>query len=163
MPETTPPRWDLSNVYPGLDSPEFLAGTNQRESMLTEMEALLTSLESLDDKSDAELVADRINHLLTEIQKLLLLENTLGAFIHSFVSTDSFNKDAMRKQSEFERESVRSDKLETRLRAWVGKIAPLLPKITAAPGPAHEHAFWLKEVAEQSRYLMSQPEEALAA
>jgi len=60
MPETTPPRWDLSNVYPGLDSPEFLAGTNQRESMLTEMEALLTSLESLDDKSDAELVADRI-------------------------------------------------------------------------------------------------------
>ena len=25
MTETTPPRWDLSNVFPGLDSPEFLA------------------------------------------------------------------------------------------------------------------------------------------
>jgi pepF/M3 family oligoendopeptidase len=163
MPETTPPRWDLSNVFPGLDSPEFLSATSQRESMLTEMEALITSLETLDANSDPQQVAHQINHLLTEIQKLLLLENTLGAYLHSFVSTDSFNKDAMRKMSEYEKVSVRSEKIETRLRAWIGKIAPLLPQITAVPGPAQEHAFWLKEVAEQSRYLMSQPEEALAA
>jgi pepF/M3 family oligoendopeptidase len=69
----------------------------------------------------------------------------------------------MRKLSEFERVAVRSDKLETRLRAWVGKIAPLLPEITAQPGPAKDHAFFLQEAAQQSRYLMSQPEEALAA
>ena len=163
MTETTPPRWDLSNVYPGLDSPQFLADIDRRKSMLTDMESLMTSLESLDANSDAAFVASRINHTLTEIDMLLLLENTLGAYIHSFVSTDSFNKDAMRKLSEFERESVRSDKLETRLRAWIGKIAPLLPQITAMPGPAQDHAFWLNEVAEQSRYLMSQPEEALAA
>lgn len=163
MSDTTPPRWDLSNVFPGLDSPEFLKATEQREFMLTEMETLITSLETLDATSDAQQVAGQINHLLTEIQKLLLLENTLGAYLHSFVSTDSFNKDAMRKMSEFEKVSVRSDKIETRLRAWVGKIASLLPQVTAVPGPAREHAFWLKEVAEQSRYLMSQPEEALAA
>lgn len=163
MSDTTPPRWDLSNVFPGLDSPEFLKATEQREFMLTEMETLITSVETLDATSDAQQVAGQINHLLTEIQKLLLLENTLGAYLHSFVSTDSFNKDAMRKMSEFEKVSVRSDKIETRLRAWVGKIASLLPQVTAVPGPAREHAFWLKEVAEQSRYLMSQPEEALAA
>ncbi|HWR65934.1 MAG TPA: M3 family oligoendopeptidase [Bellilinea sp.] len=163
MPETTPPRWDLSNVFPGLDSPEFLQATNQRDSMLTEMEALITSMETLDANSDPQRVASQINHMLTEIQKLLLLENTLGAYLHSFVSTDSFNKDAMRKMSEYEKVSVRSDKIETRLRAWIGKIAPLLPQVTALPGTAQEHAFWLKEVAEQSRFLMSQPEEALAA
>jgi len=163
MPEITPPRWDLSNVYPGLDSPQFAADTERRQQMLDEMENLITSLEALDASRDADLVTNRVNHMLTEIDKLLLLDNTMGAFIHSFVATDSFNKDAMRKLSEFEKVSVRMDKLETRLRAWVGKIAPLLPQITAAPGPAQDHAFWLKEVAEQSRYLMSQPEEALAA
>ncbi|MHB8112544.1 MAG: M3 family oligoendopeptidase [Bellilinea sp.] len=163
MPEITPPRWDLSNVYPGLASPEFAAATERRQQMLGEMEKLVASLEALDASSDADLVASRINQMLTEFDKLLLLDNTMGAFIHSFVSTDSFNKDAMRKLSEFEQVSVRMDKLKTRLRAWIGKIASLLPQLTAAPGPAQDHAFWLKEVAEQSRYLMSQPEEALAA
>ncbi|MFZ3080062.1 MAG: hypothetical protein WA109_10275, partial [Bellilinea sp.] len=163
MPEITPPRWDLSNVYPGLASPEFAAATERRQQMLGEMENLVASLEALDASSDADLVASRINYMLTEFDKLLLLDNTMGAFIHSFVSTDSFNKEAMRKLSEFEQVSVRMDKLETRLRAWIGKIAPLLPQLTAAPGPAQDHAFWLQEVAEQSRYLMSQPEEALAA
>ena len=163
MPAITPPRWNLSNVYPGLASPEFTAATERRQQMLGEMEDLVASLEALGVSSDADLVASRINHMLTEFDKLLLLDNTMGAFIHSFVSTDSFNKDAMRRLSEFEQVSVRMDKLETRLRAWIGKIAPLLPQITAGPGPAQDHAFWLKEVAEQSRYLMSQPEEALAA
>ena len=90
MPETTPPRWDLSNVFPGLDSSEFLQATNQRNSMLTDMEALITSMETLDATSDPQQVGSQINHLLTEIQKLLLLENTLGAYLHSFVSTESW-------------------------------------------------------------------------
>ena len=163
MSAPVPPRWDLSNVYPGLDSPEFQAATDRRQQLLNEMEKLMTSLEGLDATSEPATVTQAVNHMLVEIDKLLLLNNTLGAYIHSFVSTDSFNTLAMRKLSEFEQVSVQLDKLETRLRAWIGKIAPLLPQITATPGPAQDHAFWLTEAAEQSRYLMSQAEEALAA
>lgn len=163
MTNTTPPRWDLTNVYPGLDAPEFLADTDRREKLLTELEARLTEMEKLDATSAAADVTRRVNGFLTEFNQYALLENTMGAYIHSFVSTDSFNKTAMRKLSEFEQVAIRTDKLETRLRAWVGKIATLLPKITAEPGPVQDHAFFLKEAAEQSRYLMSQTEEALAA
>jgi len=65
--------------------------------------------------------------------------------------------------SEFELLTVDMSKQETRLRAWVGKIAPALPEVTALPGPAEEHAFQLAEMAQLSKYLMSQAEEALAA
>ena len=165
MPETTPPRWDLSNVFPGLNSPEFLADTDHAKIHADRY----GSLDNLDGNPGCQQrcpqqVASQVNHLLTEIQKLLLLENTLGAYIHSFVSTNSFNKDAMRKMSEFEKvNQFARTKLKPACAPGLAKLRPLLPQITAMPGPAQDHAFWLKEVAEQSRYLMSQPEEALAA
>jgi len=163
MTEPLPPRWDMTNVFPGLDSPQFADATMRRKKLHAELDKLLTDLELLDAGSDPNFVGERINTLLTEVDTLLLLENTMGAYLHSFVSTDSFNTTANRKLSEFERDSVQSDKLEIRLRSWIGKIAPLLPQITSNPGLVKEHEFWLNEVAQQSRYLMSQPEEALAA
>jgi len=147
MSDSVPPRWDMSNVYPGLDSPQFAEATARRRALQADMDKLLTSLEILDARSDPDEVSKRINHLLGEIDKLLLLENTMGAYLHSFVSTDSFNASANRKQSEFERDSVQSDKLEIRLRALIGKIASLLPQITSTPGLVKEHEFWLNEVA----------------
>jgi len=163
MTAALPPRWDLTNVYPSLSSAQFKADTERHIQLLTALETQLSELEKLDSNSDAALVGRGLNQLLNDVNAFILLESTMGAYIHSFVSTDSFNQEAMRKLSEFEQVAVRSEKLETRLRAWVGKIAPLLSQITANPGAAQEHAFFLKEAAEQSRYLMSQPEEALAA
>jgi len=163
MTAALPPRWDLTNVYPSLSSAQFKADTERHIQLLTALETQLSELEKLDSNSDAALVGRGLNQLLNDVNEFILLESTMGAYIHSFVSTDSFNQEAMRKLSEFEQVAVRSEKLETRLRAWAGKIAPLLTQITAKPGAAQEHAFFLKEAAEQSRYLMSQPEEALAA
>ncbi len=163
MSATVPPRWDLSNVYPGLDSPQFSADIERWKSMLGDLEKRVSGLESLDASSDPALVTRQVNDLLTELNNTLLLGHTLSAYINSFVSTDSFNTFAMRKESEFERISVQANILNTRVKAWIGKIAPLLPQITAAPGPAQEHAFMLSETAEQSKFLMSPAEEALAA
>ncbi|MHB1119157.1 MAG: M3 family oligoendopeptidase [Bellilinea sp.] len=163
MSATVPPRWDLSNVYPGLESPQFSADIERWKSMLGDLEKRVSGLESLDASSDPALVTRQVNDLLTELNNTLLLGHTLSAYINSFVSTDSFNTFAMRKESEFERISVQANILNTRVKAWIGKIAPLLPQITAAPGPAQEHAFMLSETAEQSKFLMSPAEEALAA
>ena len=94
---------------------------------------------------------------------LQVIGGTISSYIHSFVSTDSFNQEAKRKESEFDQLGVEFSKLGTRLNRWVGSIAAVLPQVTALTGTAHEHAFFLNELAEQSRYLMSQPEEELAA
>jgi pepF/M3 family oligoendopeptidase len=58
---------------------------------------------------------------------------------------------------------VRLQQQEVRFRGWVGTVGDQLQSVLAFPGEARDHAFYLHEAAEQSRYLMSEPQEALAA
>jgi oligoendopeptidase F len=55
------------------------------------------------------------------------------------------------------------NQLMTQFTAWLGKVAPKLDKVIAYNQSAAAHAFMLREAAEQSKYLMSEAEEALAA
>jgi pepF/M3 family oligoendopeptidase len=55
------------------------------------------------------------------------------------------------------------DKLIVRFRSWLGRIAPKLDQVIAKNRVAAEHAFFLRESVEQSRYQMSDEMEALAA
>jgi pepF/M3 family oligoendopeptidase len=52
--------------------------------------------------------------------------------------------------------------LGVRINAWLGALGNRLDKALEIPGAAHEHAFRLLEMAKESRYLMSEPEEILA-
>jgi pepF/M3 family oligoendopeptidase len=65
--------------------------------------------------------------------------------------------------SVFQQNSVRLQQASTRIQGWVGGLGDLLPAALSHPGIAQEHTFILEETAEQSRYLMSQAEEDLAA
>jgi pepF/M3 family oligoendopeptidase len=93
----------------------------------------------------------------------LRLHSTINAYVASFVTTDSFNTKAKRLESELEIIGVSLQKQEVRFRGWVGLIKDTLPTLLANPGVSRDHEFYVKETAEQSRYLMSEPEEALAA
>jgi pepF/M3 family oligoendopeptidase len=48
-------------------------------------------------------------------------------------------------------------------RGWIGSVREMLPAVLAEEGIAKDHAFYLRETAEQSRYMMSETEESLAA
>jgi pepF/M3 family oligoendopeptidase len=69
----------------------------------------------------------------------------------------------MRRQSEFDQLMVPAQTLETRFRAWIGSLGDALEASLPLDDTAAAHAFCLREIARQSRYLMSAPEEALAA
>jgi pepF/M3 family oligoendopeptidase len=163
MPAQTPPRWDLTNVYPSLQSPEFAAAIQTLQEKIKSSEILMARAESLDLSAYPSVLADMVNSLVDGYNDIMLLTNTIDAYLYSFNSTDSFNTEANRKMSEFEMQTVAVRKINTRLRSWIGKIANTLPAVTAKPGAAREHAFQLNEAARLSRYLMSQSEEALAA
>jgi pepF/M3 family oligoendopeptidase len=115
--------------------------------------------------SDAPLpkLAEAMGQLINGFNAIYDLSATLRAYLHSFISTDSHNTTAMRLQSEFEQANVRLQKLGTRFSAWVGTLASHLPEMIQADPVVAAHAFMLKETAEQSKFLMSAPEEALSA
>ena len=104
-----------------------------------------------------------IDEYLTLTNAALRLYSTLHAYVGSYVSTDSYNTVAKRLQSELEMVGVRLQKQEVFFKGWVGSIASLLPQALAQGGVAQAHGFYLRETAEQSRFLMTDAEESLAA
>lgn len=160
----TAPRWDLSNVYPGLESPEFAAALADFSGQLAELETFfIERATGSDAATPITELAPLVGQAIDRLNRANLLAYTLGPYIASFVTTDSHNTLARRRQSEFELVAVRLQTLGTQFKAWVGRLAPVLDAVIAADETAAAHAFALRETAEQSQYLMSDTEEALAA
>jgi pepF/M3 family oligoendopeptidase len=104
-----------------------------------------------------------VSGYIDRMNAALRLATSLTAYVNSFVSTDSYNAEARRWQSRLEQLGVRLQRQTLRFEGWLGEHAAALPEVVADPGSASQHAFYLQETVEQSRYLMSEVEEALAA
>lgn len=163
------PHWDLSNVYPGLESEEFSVAVAETKSTLGDLEAYLAErqIAKLPPDSpaarDAAAVKATIDGYLDRMNAIQRQYATLRAYVWSFVTTDSYNTTAKRLLSELEMQGVRLQQAGVRFQAWIGSVEGALPGVLEQDGPAKVHAFYLRELAEQSRYLMSDAEESLAA
>lgn len=157
------PHWDLSNVFPGLESPELKSAWQHVIELLDEVDAYLDEFNiSAGQKPVAE-PGPIVNGFIDRENDLGKKADTIFAYIYSFTSTDSYNQTAARLMSEYQMLGARANKQHTRFDGWLRGLANARPPIWEYPGSAQEHAFYLKETVEQSRYLMSEPEEALAA
>ena len=158
------PRWDLSNVYPSLESKEFNAAFAEFKRQVADLEDFFVEVV---DKADATKPANQLGAIIGEtVEKLnavYALTNTLSPYISCHVDTNSRDKTAARIQSEFQQAYVPLRKLGIRFTDWMGKLQPVLDEAMSNNATAKSHAFNLKEAAEQSKYLMSQAEEGLAA
>lgn len=164
----TLPRWDLSNVYPALESEKFGKSLADLKTQIDELDAYLAEHKISRALSDqqrmgAKDVKSTIDGYLTLTNVAYRTFSTLSAYVSSYVTTDSYNTTAKRLESELEMVGVRLRKQEVFFRGWVGGIAAVLPGVLAEEGTAKAHAFYLRETAEQSRFLMSEQEESLAA
>ena len=158
------PRWDLSNVYPSLESNEFKAAVEDYKNQVKTLEKFFKKkLSKPDAKTKSKELAPLVGEAIDHINRIQTLSSTIAPFIYSYVTTDSRDKVAMKTLSEFEQASLPMNQLMTQFTAWLGKIAPKLDKIIDKNPSAEAHAFMLEEAAEQSKYLMSDAEEALAA
>ena len=118
------PRWDLTNVYPALESKEFQNGIKKYKKMLNELEAfLIKTVGKADKKTDAKKLGKLLGEAVDRFNALIEHAQTLEAYIYSFITTDSRNKTAARLLSEFEQIDLRQRKLGTQFRAWVAETA----------------------------------------
>jgi pepF/M3 family oligoendopeptidase len=159
---TTPPHWDLSNVYPSLESKEFKSAVINSKSQLDAFEKFLTERSKANESTPAVELGALIGEAVERLNELYDLMWTIVPYIRSFVTTDSHNTLAVKKMSEYEVVMARDRTLWTQFQAWVGKLAPVLDVAIETNQTCREHAFILKKTAEQARYLMSDPEESLA-
>lgn len=159
------PRWDMTNVYPSLDSRQYKNAVKTYKSMLDELDAFLKRASKANAKTmDPKRLGKLLGEAVDRFNALFELSGTIHPYIHSFVSTDSRNKEAMRALSEFEQLAVRASILNTNFQAWVGALGKsAVKRATRTNASATAHEFGLLESVEQAKYLMSEAEEALAA
>jgi len=158
------PRWDLTNVYPSLESKEFKSAVDEFKNQVTDLGDYFVEVVSKTDvKTPPDQLAPIVGEVVDRFNSAYVLALTIDPYIHSFVSTDSRDKIAARAQSEFEQANLPFQNLDVQLKSWLGKISPLLDKSLDQNVSAKAHEFMLKEAAEQSKHLMSEAEESLAA
>ncbi len=163
------PHWDLGNVFEGLESAGFDQTVDDLKAALDQMDGYLDQRQIRRDGArpqDSQALAGILAGYLERMNALLSLYGTLRTYVYSFVSTDSYNATAKRINSELEMLGVRLRRQEVLFRGWLGMVAErpgALAEAAAHSALVGEHEFYLRETAEQSRYLMSEEEEGLAA
>jgi oligoendopeptidase F len=161
---STPPRWDMSNVYPSLVSKEFKEAVKDYKKQVAGLEKFFDKkLSKAGAKTRAKDLAALAGETVDRLNKIQTLSDTIGPFIYAYVTTDSRDKAAMRALSEFEQASLPTDKLIVRFRSWLGRFEARLDKVISKDKAAGAHAFLLHEWAEQSKYQMNDDQEGLAA
>jgi pepF/M3 family oligoendopeptidase len=164
MSEQTPPRWDLSNVYPSLSSKEYAADLKKLTDLIADLDAYMVGpISKVTVNSSNEDLARAAAGIIERTNAILLIAGTMRAYIESFVSTDSYNKEAMAKQSEFDQVAIGIDKMDVKVRAWVGSVASKLEDFINLNPVTKAHPYYLREAARASKFLMSEKEEMLAA
>ncbi len=160
------PRWDLSNVYKGLETEDFAAGVARLDAQLTGLERLVErhGVGRLDEPpKDVDATAAVLDDFIAQWNEMSTHYGSLSAYIQSYVTTDSYNKVAARRASELEQTSVRVDRIYVRFEAWVGSLAGVLDAACDRAPVAREHRLALKDMVDESRFRMDTALEDLAS
>ncbi len=163
----TLPRWDLSNIYSGLEAGDYQAAVTDLGQQITDLEKLfdqhgIRRQTELPKTSDAELTKLVVD-ILGRVNRLARLAGTLDSFVYGSLTTNSYDSAAVRETSRLELLDARRKKVDVRLQGWIGSLAARLPALIKANQELKDHEFYLLETARQSKYLMPEQLEALAA
>lgn len=159
-----PPRWTLSNIYPSLDSPAIQQDFDWIDQKILDLRQYFAeNAAPLNAQTDPQTLAQAISGLLERCNTIKCKVSSLRGFLAGEVSTDSYNTLAAQLFSVFQKKLVKLEIQDNLCKKWLGSISPALPAVIAQAGQVQAHAFYLNEMAQQSQYLMSEAEEALAS
>jgi pepF/M3 family oligoendopeptidase len=163
------PRWNMMDIYPGLQSPEFTHALQHAIESIANLTMLFDTYQIGDGTRAAinppsvhlfETVIMQYNAVLAEVW-------TVSAYITTYLNTDAQHSLAralsgqLHQSAHLEFIPPRLGTLFPRLAAWIGSLdlAALCERSAAAR--AHVHA--LERAQQRARHSMTSPEEALAA
>jgi oligoendopeptidase F len=157
------PRWDMTSIFPSLESPEFTAAFEQVKRKLRDLVPLFDQHQVRRRESAAvgtgeveafEAVTGQLNTLFRELR-------TVYAYIGCFVATDAADDTAQSLLSELQMARVTLDKVRARYIAWIGSLEiDALVKVSTV---ARDHEFMLRKAQARSRHQMGEEQEELAA
>lgn len=159
----TPPHWDMTVIYPSLDSPEFDQGFAHFTQQVTELVQLFDthSIHAQAALALTDVALQTFETVTTHLNEVLEETSTLGAYLSCFVTTNTQDTLAAARYSEFQQQAARLSLLNTRYVAWIGSLN--VQELISRSQLASEHTYMIQKASEQAHHLMSPAEEDLAA
>lgn len=150
------PHWDLTPIFPDLDSPAFVADFSALLGDLSDLDGLLADAVVADANPQATL-----EDSLARLNEVSERQEVMWAYLYGRITTNSRDDRAQSRFSELQARSVSLDKALTRLDAWLARQD--VTALIASSPVAQEHAYYLHRAVARASHLMSPAEEALAA
>ena len=160
----TLPHWDMTPIYPGMDSPEFSDGFSNVVQDIENLTKLFDDYHIMKLSTEPALDQDMIQAFETVIAQyntVLEATETLAVYIMCFVTTNSYDTLAQAKLSELQQSMLILSQLGTRLTAWIGSLN--VEVLIEHSSVAREHAFMLRKAKISAEHLMTPDEENLAS
>ena len=149
------PHWDLSSIYPSLESELFIADMKNLETLATQLEKQLSQVELLD--------ASSLQEILETYQKLFDTASTLYAYTQAIVTVNTNDEFALRKLGDVEKALLDVRAKHVKLLSFLAhhqkEIQPLIKK----GGDVHDYRYALEELLQEQSHTLSEKEESLAA
>ncbi|HEX5265972.1 MAG TPA: M3 family oligoendopeptidase [Acidimicrobiales bacterium] len=157
------PRWDVSEYFPSLESPEFAAA---QEALGADVDRLAALYDEHDvhggDRRtvDAAAVA-AFEAVVSATNRVFESQRLLSAYVQAFVTTDARDALAASTASQLQARSARVRALFTRFEAWTAALGA--ERLAAASTVAADHLHPLRQAERSAAHLMSEGEESLHA
>lgn len=154
------PQWDLSFIFPAVNSEEFRSAEAEVLAEMGRLEELFNGLGIRDGGTTTDAGA-AFATVANELNQFLIKQRRIFCFLSGIVSTDSNNEEAQGKLSELQAKMTPFAKLMIRFTAWIGTQdeAALLNSSTVAK----EHAWVIRKAKTAAQHLMTPLEEALTS
>src|SRR5680860_868524 len=115
------PRWDLTTIYPGVDSEEYAKSVDRLVALIEELEMLLAAAEATDTASLDE-VTVAFERVIGVFNESLGLARHNRWYLQAHVSGNTRDSAAQARMSALQAVRTRRAIAETRFIAWLGRI-----------------------------------------
>ena len=160
----TLPHWDMTPIYPGMDSKEFADGFSNAVQDIENLAKLFDDYRIMKQPVAPALREDNIQAFETVFEHyntVLDATETVVVYIMCFVTTNSHDTVAQAKLSELQQSTLILSQLDTRFTAWIGSLD--VEALIERSAIAREHAFMLRKAKIGAEHLMTPEEENLAS
>ncbi|WP_017211738.1 M3 family oligoendopeptidase [Clostridium beijerinckii] len=149
--------WSLKEIYPSFDGDEFKQDLNKLTDIIEEINKW--ALEATKNKDN---LVEKLEDYINKFTKVTDLSSRISIFINLSLSVNTKDKNALRYSDILEKKLTNLIGSSVKFERYISSIEGL-DEIISKSKLLKEHEFMLKNIVEQSQYLLSDQEESIIA
>lgn len=149
--------WSLKELYVSFESEEFKIDMNRLTNKINEINIWADEVINSEEN-----ILEKLEDYIKKYSKLTELINKLGAFIQLSISVNTKNSVALKYSDILEKKLTNLVEASTKLERYISNINNI-DDIIEKSELLKAHRFMLKNIVEQSKYLLSDKEENIIA